>query len=249
MKRREFVTLAGGTLATFALGCRGSAEHLPSDGRITARPRPGVKTTASGSNPLGMGAGRDAILQMPARASGAPVPLLVFLHGATQNGAGMLRRFGPAADEAGVAMLAPDSRDSTWDAIRGEFGPDVGFLNRALERVFQTVEVDPARLAIGGFSDGASYALSLGLTNGDLFGRVVAFSPGFYVEGTPHGKPRFFISHGTADTILPINRCSRVIVPQLRQRGYDVTFREFDGGHGAPPEIAREGMQWMATAS
>src|SRR5512141_2667274 len=170
MRRREFVTLAGSTLATFALGCRGSAERLPSDGRITARPRPGVKTTASGSNALGMGAGRDAILQMPARTSGAPVPLLVFLHGATQNGAGMLRRFGPAAAEAGVAMLAPDSRDSTWDAIRGEFGPDVGFLNRALERVFQTVEVDPARLAIGGFSDGASYALSLGLINGDLFG-------------------------------------------------------------------------------
>ena len=28
--------------------------------------------------------------------------------------------------------------------------------------------VDPARIAVAGFSDGASYALSLGLTNGTL---------------------------------------------------------------------------------
>ena len=165
------------------------------------------------------------------------MPLLVFLHGATQDGAGMLRRFGPAAD-GGHRDAGADSRDSTWDAIRGEFGPDVGFLNRALERVFQTVEVNPARLAIGGFSDGASYALSLGLINGGPLWPGGRLFPGFYLEGTPHGKPRVFISHGTTDTILPINRCSRVIVPQLRQRGYDVTFREFDGGHGAPPSPA-----------
>jgi predicted esterase len=108
------------------------------------------------------------------------------------------------------------------------------------------VAVDPARLAVGGFSDGATYALSLGLINGDLFQRVVAYSPGFIVEGETHGKPRFFFSHGTSDDILPIDRCSRRIVPELRRRGYDVTFREFDGGHEMPPAIASEGMAWLA---
>jgi phospholipase/carboxylesterase len=34
-------------------------------------------------------------------------------------------------------------------------------------------------VALGGFSDGASYALSLDLTNGDLFASLIAFSPGF----------------------------------------------------------------------
>src|SRR2546425_904676 len=79
------------------------------------------------------------------------------------SGEGVLRRVGQAADEAGVVVLSPDSRGSTWDAIRDGFGPDVTFLNRALARVFDTVSVDPARIAVGGFSDGASYALSLGL--------------------------------------------------------------------------------------
>jgi predicted esterase len=108
------------------------------------------------------------------------------------------------------------------------------------------VSVDPARISVGGFSDGATYALSLGLINGDLFHRVVAFSPGFVVPGLPHGKPRIFISHGTADPILPIDQCSRVIVPGLRRLGYDITYREFEGRHEVPADIAREGMRWAA---
>ena len=170
----------------------------------------------------------------------------MLLHGAGGSGEGILRRLGAAADEAGVAVLAPDSRDSSWDAIRGGFGDDVTFVDRALERVFETVSVDPGRIAVGGFSDGATYALSLGLIKRDLFRRVVAFSPGFVVSGAPHGKPGFFISHGTADPILPIDQCSRVIVPWLRTHGYDVTFREFDGGHEMPAAIAGEGMRWVA---
>ena len=177
------------------------------------------------------------------------MPLLLLLHGAGQSGATMLRRMGAAADEAGVAVLAPDSRGATWDAIRGEFGEDVTFIDRALQHVFARVTVDPARVIVGGFSDGASYALSLGLANGDLFPRVAAFSPGFVISAAVHGRPRFFVSHGTADPILPIDQCSRVIVPRLRSMGYEVTFREFDGRHEVPPDVAREGMRWMAATT
>jgi hypothetical protein len=38
-------------------------------------------------------------------------------------------------------------------------------------------------------------------------------------------------------------------VSGLRRRGYDVTFREFDGRHEVPAEIAREGMHWLAATS
>ena len=157
------------------------------------------------------------------------------------------RRIGPAADAAGIAVLAPDSRGITWDAIRGDFGEDVVFLNRALEFVFDRLDVDPARVAVGGFSDGATYGLSLGLANGDLFPRIVACSPGFVVQAPQQGKPRLFFSHGTADQVLPIDQCSRVIVPRLRSMGYDVTFREFEGRHELLPDIADEAMRWMAS--
>jgi phospholipase/carboxylesterase len=245
--RRQFAISAGYALASVGFGdaCAAAARGAGEDGRLTARPRAGAATSLK-SGPLGLGRGaRDGTIQMPSTMPDGKVPLLVYLHGASGNGAGQLRRIGPAADQAGVAVLLPDSRNGTWDAIRDGFGEDVEFLNRALEFVFERLAVDPARLAIGGFSDGASYALSLGLINGDLFPRVVAGSPGFVVNGSPSGRPRFFISHGTSDQVLPIDRCSRVIVPRLKSLGYDVTYREFDGRHELPPTIAAESLRWM----
>lgn len=246
--RRRFAAVAGGTLVSLALGaaCRDTEAASDDDGRINARPKRGVNTSQSGTHPLGLGDGRDAILQIPAKPSDAALPLVLLLHGAGGSGAGILRRIGSAADAAGVAVLAPDSRDTTWDAIHGRFDRDVTFVNRALERVFQTVAVDPERVAVAGFSDGASYAVSLGLINGDLFRRVAAFSAGFVVQREPRGKPRFFISHGTADPILPIERCGRAIAAALRRRQYEVTFREFEGGHEVPSDIAAQAMKWIA---
>lgn len=199
-----------------------------------------------GTVPLELARERDGLLQIPATSASSPLPLLVLLHGAGGSGAGVLRRLGSTASDSGVAVLAPDSRASSWDAIQSEFGPDVTFINQALERTFETVAINPARVSVGGFSDGATYALSLGLINGELFSRVLAFSPGFIVEGSAHGKPRFFISHGTDDPILPIERCSRPIVRSLQKRGYEVTFREFQGGHEIPASIAREGLKWIS---
>ena len=244
ISRRRFCGVAGGAFAVLALGtaCHGSEQATSA--RIAARPVRGTKTAGPQSRTLGLDTKRDGVLLLPSKPSEEPVPLLVLLHGAGGSGGGIAKRLGAFADEAGMAVLAPDSRGSTWDAIRGDFGPDVLFLNRALERVFETVAVDPQRIVVGGFSDGASYAISLGLQNGELFKRVLAFSPGFYVGDSTQGKPRIFISHGTGDEILPIERCSRMIVSRLQKMGYDVTFREFQGGHEIPPDVARAGMQW-----
>jgi len=252
MTRRRFGITAGGALAAIAFGeaCGAGAEWGPAvaDPRLTTRPHKDATTTLK-SGPIGMARGdRDGLIQMPAAAAAGKLPLLLFLHGATQNGAGMLRRIGPAAEQAGVVVVAPDSRDVTWDAIRDGFGEDVAHLNRVLDYVFAHVDVDPERIAIGGFSDGATYALSLGIANGDLFPRVAAFSPGFVISAVAHGRPRFFVSHGRSDQILPIDQCSRVIVPRLMSKGYAVTFREFDGRHEMPPDVASEGLRWVAAS-
>jgi len=245
INRREFCAFAGSTLAAVSSACSASSgTEIGNDGRLTVRQRAGVKTNATGRIKLE----RDSILQVPGIASSATCPLLVMLHGATQNAEDMFEYLGSAHEEAGVAVLAPNARETTWDAIRGSFGADVEFLNRIIGRVFETVAVDPGRVTIGGFSDGASYGLSLGLINGDLFSRVAAFSPGFVIEGPPHGKPRIFISHGTKDHILPINSCGRRVAAGLKASGYDVTFREFDGDHEIPPEVAREGLKWVAAS-
>ncbi len=248
LTRREFAALGGGALAWLALGGCAEIAGARQDGhrRLSARPKKGTKTTARGTSKLEIERTRDGILQMPENTEG-PLPLLVLLHGAGGSAERQMGRMGAEARAAGLVVMAPDSRGGTWDAIVGpDFGVDVEFIDRALNRVFEQVDVDPARITLGGFSDGASYALTLGLANGALFRRVLAFSPGFMTGGEVQGKPTIFISHGTADRVLPIDRCSRVLVPQLRKFGYEVTYREYDGPHMVPPEITREGMEWAA---
>ena len=82
-----------------------------------------------------------------------------------------------------MILLSPQSQSSSWDVIRGGYGPDVQIMDKALKSVFDRYTVDPQKCSIGGFSDGASYALSVGTTNGDLFTHIVAFSPGFMRPG------------------------------------------------------------------
>lgn len=200
-----------------------------------------------GLHPLGLAAGRDGLLQVPVgRCSGRPAPLVLMLHGAggdARQGIGLLRA---RADAAGFVLVAPDSRDRTWDLVLGGYGADVAFLDEALRAVFDRCAVDAARVAVGGFSDGASYALSVGLANGDLFTHVIAFSPGFAAPSTQVGAPRVFVSHGVRDSVLPIASTSRRVVPVLAGNGYDVRYREFDGGHAVPDEVVGEALAWFA---
>lgn len=215
---------------------------------LQARPQPGTALEAErpGLSPLGLDAARDALPYVPTGYQvTAPAPLVLSLHGAGGDAQGGLYPLQPLADDGGFLVLSVPSRGRTWDAVLGAFGPDVAFIDQALGWTFDRYAVDPASVAVAGFSDGASYALSLGLANGDLFGHVLAFSPGFIAPAPSQGQPRLFISHGTADTVLPIDQCSRRIVPQLRAAGYDVAYREFDGPHTVPPDIAQMATTWF----
>jgi len=111
--------------------------------------------------------------------------------------------------------------------------------------VFDHLAVDRSRVAIGGFSDGASYGLSLGLANGDLFTHLIAFSPGFVAPAGRRGRPAIFVAHGVEDRVLPIGRCSRRIVASLRRGGYEIHYQEFPGGHEVPTHVASAAAGWL----
>jgi phospholipase/carboxylesterase len=173
------------------------------------------------------------------------VPLVLFLHGAGMS-AQIISRVTYAAEQTRMIVVAPKSVDVTWDVMRGPIGPDVENIDRVLNRVVQTYAIDPARISIAGFSDGATYALALGRLNGTLFRSVVAFSPGILIPVDARGSPPIFISHGTSDAIIPIDMASRRFVPELRGQGYSVEYHEFDGPHAVPPDIAALAMRWIA---
>jgi len=235
LNRRAFLAALGGVCACAEPAVRLHARPSKSaDGHV----EPGV-------TPLHLRSERDALLYIP-KSAADPAPFVLYLHGATGGEQQGIRRLSALADEFGFVLLSPASEGGTWDAIRSGYGPDVRLIDRALSQVFAQCRIDPHKIAVCGFSDGASYALGLALSNGDLFRSVMAFSPGFVPPGSGEtGSPRIFISHGTQDQILPIDECGRRLASEFKQKGYNVKLQEFDGPHTVPPQIARDAIAWF----
>lgn len=217
-----------------------------SDAHLLARPGTPSATPTLGESSLGLEAGRDGLLYVPERYDAAkPAPLLVLLHGAGGQASDWRSVF-PIAGGRDLVVLALDSRGTTWDRVRGDFGVDTAFMDAALDHTFRHCAVDPQRILLAGFSDGASYALSLGVGNGDLFTHLAAFSPGFVNSGEHLiGKPRVFVSHGTQDNVISVESSRQNVVPLLEGAGYDVTFEEFEGGHTVPAGIFDAALDWF----
>src|SRR5918992_4630449 len=130
-------------------------------GRLRARP---AAELISEAQPLGLRSIRlgapvrgDHLLYAPASyKAGCPAPVVVLLHGAGGDARATLDLLRGLADATGIILLAPTSREYTWDVIVRGYGPDVEAIDRALEETVSRYAVDPARLAVRGFSDGAS---------------------------------------------------------------------------------------------
>ena len=212
-------------------------------------------TIEPGEHPLGLGGlrwinrgmyWRDGTLYIPQIAkTGVSMPLLIWLHGGGGH-ADDIEYIFPLAEALGVVILAIDARHNTWDGIDSPFGPDVQFIDKALQYTFDSVYIDPDRIALGGLSDGASYALALGRVNGDFFTHLIAVAPRLVdPPGLPIGQPQVFVAHGTRDNVYSVVGTRRYIVPVLKRAGYDVTYVEFDGAHWVPIAVASEALEWL----
>src|SRR5215217_7126232 len=105
----------------------------PEEGRLLARPGPPTETVSPGLHALGLDRDRDALLLVPAGYRPDQLaPFVLSLHGAGGDASSGLFPLRDLADEAGLILLSPASRQSTWDVIRGGYGPDVAFIDRAL---------------------------------------------------------------------------------------------------------------------
>ena len=219
----------------------------PESARLHPRPDPELRPGQPGLWPLGLGAPRDGLLYVPEAARARRVPLLVMLHGAGSSAARIWTTVRNDADERGVAVLMPESRRWSWDFVSGDFGADRAFIDAALAVTFRRVPVEANHVALGGFSAGATFALSLGPSNGDLFRWIFAFSPtGIEVRGRV-GRPRFLVAHGALDEVAPIGLTSREIVPSLRAAGDWVVYREFPVGHVVPAEAVHEAFSLLVS--
>lgn len=191
----------------------------------------------------------EAFLYVPTGYTPAtPAPLLLMFHAENQTAFSAVSLFQSHADAAGLVLLAVDSAGTTWDIIADQnYGTDLQFASAALAAVFDEVNVDPARVGVEGFSEGGSYALAIGRTNGNLFSHVIAFAPDFMPSYSPSGTPKFFMAQGIQDTVFDITQTGDVINAGLTAAGYAVDYVRFTGDHVVPDAIVQQAIAWLAT--
>jgi phospholipase/carboxylesterase len=215
---------------------------------LRAQTSPAVQgdSVPRGQSPLGISDdGRDGVLFVPASyRDTVPAPLLVMLHGYGGWADEMKSTFS-LAEEFGVVVIAPESRDVTWGRESPGFDEDVRYIGAAYRKVTKLVNIDPARVGLGGRSDGAGYALTMGLAYGDIFNHLIVIAGGRMNPIRRKGKPKIFIAHGTDDQVMPIELSGRPFAARLKEEGYEVTYREYEGGHLTPPALVREAFVWL----
>ena len=234
MNRRDFI----------AQGAAGALSLLREPRASAQEPAPSA--APYGQSRLGISDDdRDATLYIPkSYKPGVPMPLMMMLHGFAGTGEGVRGMF-PLAEEFGVIMIAPESRGLTWGRSIPGFDADVRYLGPAYRRVAEIVDIDTTRVALGGVSDGAGYALSMGLAYGNSFNHLIILMAGQMVPYRHQGKPKIFMIHGVDDTQMPIDKTARLYVPKLKADGYDVTYHEYQGGHRVPAAEIRAAFEWF----
>lgn len=217
-----------------------------SDPKLSAQRVDPIYTATKGLSQLGPFGWGSGTLYVPVSYShDKSMPLLILMHGASGSSSNWMNYF-DLAEERDIIIIAMDSRYYTWDLILGGYGDDKRSLDMALQWVFMHCNIDPEHIALCGFSDGATYTLSLGISNGDLFTHLIGYSPGYVIRSDQLvGKPKIFVSHGNNDYDLPVEGSRDSIVPIFIDMGYDVTYYEFRGGHTIPASVSEKALNWF----
>jgi phospholipase/carboxylesterase len=108
----------------------------------------------------------------------------------------------------------------------------------------------PATVALMGFSQGAMLSIDIALAGAPAVDRVVAMSGIVLQDSVPAlaapraSKPRFFLSHGRQDPVVPFQG-GTIAKGLLEKNGFDVTWCPFDGGHGIPPQVLSDAARFL----
>ena len=189
------------------------------------------------------------VVTPPAIEPGRAYPLVVVLHGAGRQDEMIVK--GLQAERTEAIFVVPRSLGMTWDLIEGTDAPDLRFLDGVLHSLYRRYRIDPAKRALAGYSDGASYALAIGLSNPRTFAAVMAWAAGFLAIDTPNlkpddPKPRVFLEYGTHDQLFPFERVAVPMREVLERMGYPLEFRVDEGGiHWPRREFLHDALAWF----
>ena len=230
--------------------------------RVTPKTPEPVDELPTGLVWVERGAQRAALFTPDEIEAGRRYPLLAVLHGAGRQDELLMKAYRDEAERRQALFLVPRSHGMTWDLIehavaksgggaRPEGRPDLDFLEYAYDLIFRRYPVDAERLGLLGYSDGASYALSVGLSNPELFRAVMAWAAGFVaIENEAAAqdtrRPAVLIEYGTHDELFPFEQVAVPMREQLEAFGCAVTFRVDQGGRHRPSgQFQDEALDWF----
>ena len=197
------------------------------------------------------GDGRALLLVPETLTGGRTYPLITVFHGAGRQDEMLAKTFRHEPAERDALFLIPRSHHPTWDLIVGQGRADMDFLEFAYDLIYRRYPVDPARQAIIGYSDGASYGLSLGLSNPQIFSAVMGWAAGFKrIEEPPAGspKPRVLLEYGSHDPLFPFEQIALPMRADLEEEGYEVAFMVDKGGrHWPRGDFHSDALDWFFT--
>ncbi|HZP39362.1 MAG TPA: phospholipase [Methylomirabilota bacterium] len=192
-----------------------------------------------------------ASLYVPETAqAGRPAPLIVALHGGSGHGRDFLWVWLREARTRGALLLAPTAAGRTWSITGGE-DVDAPRLMAAVEEIARRYPVDRSRVLLTGMSDGATYALLLGLGLDTPFTHLApacgVLHPHLLAEGgisNARGRPIYLV-HGWLDWMFPV-QTARMARQALEAAGARVVYREIeDLSHTYPRDENPRILDWL----
>lgn len=193
-------------------------------------------------------------------------PLLLLLHGYGSNEEDLFSFAAQLPDEYYIiSARAPHplpSYGNAWYAIN--FDSDMNkfsdeaqaivsrdLIAKFIDEIIEHYPIDRNKVTLIGFSQGAILSYAVALTYPEKIDRVLALS-GYLntdiIEKDFHKKDisklRFFISHGVADQVIPVE-WARKAPEFLKTLGLDVEYHEYPVGHGVAPQNFYDLLSWL----
>jgi phospholipase/carboxylesterase len=125
-----------------------------------------------------------------------------------------------------------------------------------IDELHDAYPIDPADVTLIGFSQGSILSYAIAFSYPEKIRRVAAMSGYLNADiiregsvGKDFSGLRFFVSHGTADQVVPVQWERDKSIPFLESHGVDFMYKEYPIGHGVSPQNFYDLMAWLDATS